>query len=55
MDLDVARNLGGDGWVLRDFSGSLEGDVVMSNNSIDATRPDLSQMECLASAWWFKN
>jgi len=28
MDLDIARKLGGDGWVLRDFSGPLEGDVV---------------------------
>jgi hypothetical protein len=25
LDLDIARNLGGDGWVLRDFSGPLEG------------------------------
>ena len=25
LDLDIARNLGGDGWVLRDVSGPLEG------------------------------
>jgi len=27
----------------------------MSNNSIDATTPDLRHMECVDSAWWFKN
>jgi len=28
MDLDIARNLGGDGWVLKNVSGPLEGDDV---------------------------